>query len=131
MYSSKISSTKFNILDDFLKKRINFPILTEERLSCEGQITTDQCVKTLDTFENGKTPGNDGIPVEFYKSFWGSVGELMTEVFNYSFESGQMSSSQEEAIITLIDKKIRDRMYLENWRPIFLLNVILNLPRKL
>ena len=67
------------------KKRINFPILTEEeRLSCEGQITTDECVKALDTFENGKTPGNDGIPVEFYKTFWGSVGELMTEVFNYS-----------------------------------------------
>ena len=124
LYSSKISSTKFNILDDLLEKRINFPILAEEeRLSCEGQITTDECVKALDTFENGKTPGNDGIPVEFYKTFWGSVGELMTEVFNYSFESGQMSNSQKEAIITLIDKKNRDRMYLENWRTISLLNV--------
>ena len=34
-----------------------------------------------------------------------------------------MSNSQKEAIITLIDKKGRDRMFLENWRPISLINV--------
>ena len=47
----------------------------------------------------------------------------MTEVFNYSFELGQMSNSQKQAIITLIDKEGRDRMFLENWRPISLINV--------
>ena len=34
-----------------------------------------------------------------------------------------MSNSQKEAIISLIDKKGRDRTYLENWRPISLVNV--------
>ena len=33
-----------------------------------------------------------------------------------------MSNSQKQAIITLIDKKGRDRMFLENWRPILLIN---------
>ena len=66
---------------------------------------------------------NDGIPAEFYKIFWNSVGELMTEVFNHYFELGQMSNSQKQAIITLIDKKGRDRMFLEDWRPISLINV--------
>ena len=47
----------------------------------------------------------------------------MIEVFNYSFELRQMSNSQKQAIITLIDKKGRDRMFLENWRPISLINV--------
>ena len=47
----------------------------------------------------------------------------MTEVFNHCFELGQMSNSQKQAIITLIDKKGRDRMFLENWRPISLINV--------
>ena len=46
----------------------------------------------------------------------------MTEVFNCSFELGQMSNSQKQAIITLIDKKGRDRMFLENL-PISLINV--------
>jgi len=34
-----------------------------------------------------------------------------------------MSSSQRQAIITLIEKKRKDRNYLENWRPISLTNV--------
>ena len=47
----------------------------------------------------------------------------MTEVFNHSFELGQMSNSQKQAVVTLIDKKGKDRMFLENWRPISLINV--------
>ena len=34
-----------------------------------------------------------------------------------------MSNSQRQTIITLLDKKGRDRTYLENWRPISLINV--------
>ena len=105
-------------------------LLEEERLSCEDQITIEECVKALDTFENGKTPGNDGIPTEFYKTFWSCVGELMTDVFNYSFDSGEMSNSQKQAIITLIDKKDKDRTYLENWRPISLVNADAKLASK-
>ena len=34
-----------------------------------------------------------------------------------------MSLSQKQAIITLIEKKGKDRSLLENWRPISLINV--------
>ena len=34
-----------------------------------------------------------------------------------------MSSSQKQAVITLIEKKGKDRVFLENWRPISLVNV--------
>ena len=34
-----------------------------------------------------------------------------------------MSSSQKQAVITLIEKKGKDRSFLTNWRPIFLVNV--------
>ena len=123
LYRSKLSVSQSDVLDHFLGNA-NIPTLSEEeRLSCEGQITTEECAKALDTFDTGKTPGNDGIPVEFYKTFWNSVGVFMTDVFNYSFELGQMSSSQKQAVISLIDKKGKDRMFLENWRPISLINV--------
>ena len=74
-------------------------------------------------FENGKTPGNDGITIEFYKKLWDILADQLVDVFNYSFQLEEMSASQRQAIITLIDKKGKDRSYLENWRPTYLVNV--------
>ena len=34
-----------------------------------------------------------------------------------------MSSSQKQAVITLIEKQGKDRTFIENWRPISLINV--------
>ena len=45
------------------------------------------------------------------------------ESLNYAFEKGELSSSQRQAVITLIEKKGKDKCYLKNWRPISLLNV--------
>ena len=122
LYIRKINTVQSDMLEHFLGQASIPKLAAEERLSCEGRITIGECVKALDTFENGKTPGNDGIPTEFYKTFWSCIGELMTDVFNYSFDSGEMSNSQKQAIITLIEKKDKDRTYLENWRPISLVN---------
>ena len=41
----------------------------EQRDLCEGQLTYAECYKVLSTFENNKTPGNDGLTIEFYKFF--------------------------------------------------------------
>ena len=32
---------------------------------CEGEINLQECEDILGSFHTGKTPGNDGIPVEF------------------------------------------------------------------
>ena len=74
-------------------------------------------------FSNGKAPGNDGLTAEFYKGFWDLLGHQLTDALNYSYEHGELSNSQKQAIIRLIDKKDRDRRYIKNWRPISLLNV--------
>ena len=47
----------------------------------------------------------------------------MVDSFNEAFDKNEMSPSQKQAIITLIEKKGKDRSYLENWRPISLINV--------
>ena len=47
---------------------MNIPKLNEEqRTSCEGLISKEECKKAIEMFENGKTPGNDGIPIEFFR----------------------------------------------------------------
>ena len=45
----------------------------------------------------------------------------MVDSFNYGFENGEMSISQKRGIISLIPKKVKDKKYLKNWRPISLL----------
>ena len=74
-------------------------------------------------FENGKTPGNEGIAIEFYKKLWDVLADQLVDVFNFSFQLEEMTTSQRQAITTLIDKKGKDRSYSENWRPIPLVNV--------
>ena len=73
--------------------------------------------------QNGKSPGNDGFTKEFYVALFGELGKLLVSVFNYAFEVGELSSSQKQAVITLIQKKDRDNMLIKNWRPISLINV--------
>ena len=70
----------------------------------------------------GKCPGSDGLSVEFYLHFWPLLGEEMTQSFNYALACGKMNVTQRQGVIKVIPKK-KYRSYLENWRPLTLLNV--------
>ena len=59
--------------------------------------------------------------MEFYRVFWPLLGKFMVGSFNEAYNLKEMSHSQKQAVITLIEKKGKDRNYLENWRPISLI----------
>ena len=90
---------------------------------CEGKLSIEECVKSLNSFEPNKSPGNDGLTVEFYKFFWNIVGELLVASLNYSYDVGELSNSQKKAIIIILEKKDKDKRNISNWRPISLINV--------
>ena len=46
----------------------------------EGPISLEECTEVLKSFSLNKVPGNDGLPVEFYKTFCGTVGELLVKL---------------------------------------------------
>lgn len=49
---------------------IDTPVLTVKyRKALNAPITIDEILKALKTLQLGKTPGPDGIPVEFYKQY--------------------------------------------------------------
>ena len=73
--------------------------------------------------KNGTSPGSDGFTVEFYKFFWNDLGSFLVRAINESFKKESLSSPQKEGIITLLPKGDKPRQFLENWRPITLLNV--------
>ena len=118
LYTSKTSGQIDNSWFNKIKK-----LTEEEKLSIEGQITEIQCRKVLDSFKKLKTPGNDGLPIEFYLTFWQTIKDVLIESYNESFNKKEMTITQKQAIITLIEKKGKDRSKISNWRPISLLNV--------
>ena len=122
-YSNLYSSNLQDDYYDFSKYYDNVQALTEgDKIRCEGVITVKECEEVLTSFKNDKSPGNDGITSEFYKCFWGEICNDLVGCFNYAYEKGELSTSQRQAVITLLDKG-KDRLLLENWRPISLLNV--------
>ena len=82
-----------------------------------------ECFESLQSFQKNKSPGNDGLTVEFYTAFWENLGELLVDSLNYSYDYGELYNSQKQAIITLLEKKDKDKRKISNWRPISLINV--------
>ena len=48
---------------------------------------------------------------------------LVVDSLNYAFFHGELSSSHKQAVITLIERKDKDRRWVKNWRPVSLVNV--------
>lgn len=102
---------------------IDYPTLTEEQsISCEGIVSIDECAISLKELSNNRSPGIDGIPVEFYKFFWQKIKNHLVESFHFALQSGHLSLDQRRAILTLIPKGNKDSRLLKNWRPLSILN---------
>ena len=107
-------------LESFLEG-ITMPKLTKEQKElCDKPITKTECLSALQSMTNNKSPGYDGLTVEFYKQCWPLVGELLIECYVECFHAGALSTTQSRGIITLLYKK-NDPQLLKNWRPISLL----------
>ncbi|KAJ8043484.1 hypothetical protein HOLleu_10583 [Holothuria leucospilota] len=79
-------------------------------------LTVDELWKAVAKMKGGKAPGSDGIPVEFYKRFWGIVGHDLRDVFFSAFLAGSLSLSQRTGVITLLPKS-GDPLEPKNKRP--------------
>ena len=73
--------------------------------------------------KNGKSPGSDGLTKEFYICFFGEIATPLVKSLNHLFSVGELSTSQRQAVIALIEKKGREKRLVKNWRPISLMNV--------
>lgn len=119
LYTSKASNDNSDFGYGFMHTKI---LKEEDKDSCDGDITIKECTDVIHSFKKNKTPGNDGISAEFYQYFWSDLNTCMIDSFNFAYNKGELSPSQKQAIITLVDKG-KDREFIENWRPISILNV--------
>ena len=93
LYKTNDSVEASDPIEAFLNS-LNIPKLSEEQTqSCEEQIPTEECRTIIETFQNNKSPGNDGLPIEFYKSCLDLISEPFTDCINESFDREEMSNS--------------------------------------
>lgn len=53
-------------------------------------------------------PGNDSIIKEFYVKFWDFLKESLCDLIKFDFLVVELSASQKQTIIKLIEKKDKD-----------------------
>ena len=123
LYTSKNSFCQNVSGEDLFFQQGNQCIISDdEKRLCEGLLTARECLESLKNMESNKTPGTDGIPVEFYKVFWNDIKPFFLASINASHAKGLLSISQRRGLLTLIPKKDKALCYIKNWRPISLLN---------
>ena len=60
------------------------------------------------SWQNDKSPANDGLPKEFYVTFWDDIKATFVSSLKQAKERKELSISQRQAIIKLIEKEDRD-----------------------
>ena len=92
--------------------------------SLEGCLTINEISEALRKMKNQKCPGIDGFPAEFFKVFWIKLKFFVLRSLNCAYNTGQMSISLRQCIISCLPKGDKPRQFLKNWRPISLLSVV-------
>ena len=97
LYKTNVTDEDRENGNEFLNS-LNTPRLSkEQKQSCEEEISVEEITAILNSFENNKSPGNDGIPIEFYKSCWELISDPFMECVRECFKHVEMSSSYRKA----------------------------------
>ena len=103
-YNGLYTSQEPSISDiDAYLDQIRLPALTEDRQNlCNHAISLVECEVALGNMKLNKSPGDDGLPMEVYRTFWKDIGDLLVEIYNDCFERKELPLSMRKAVITLL-----------------------------
>lgn len=120
LYTSQSTTITDQDACSFLDQ-LDIPQLSEESKGILNRpISKAELLSNLKSMHQNKSPGLDGLPMEFYIVFFHDIADMLIASFNFSFEQGMLSLSQRNGVITLLPKKDRDPTFVKNHRPISL-----------
>lgn len=89
---------------------------------CDQRISLAEVQSCIGSLKDNKSPGSDGLINEFFKIFGESVAPFLVAVFEEAIDKGELPPTLRQGLIKLIPKPKKDKLSIENWRPISLLN---------
>ena len=96
---------------------------TDQIILCDIELTEKDLDDSMKSMRKDKSPGNDGLTKEFYVTFWDDIKASFISSSKQAKKRKELSISQRQTIMKLIEKKDREKRYIKYCRPISLLNV--------
>ena len=95
----------------------NLPKLNQEDIENLNQpIAINEIEAAIKSLPSKKSPGPDGFPGEFYKTFIEELIPILLNLFHEIERNGTLPNTFYEANITLIPKPNKDSSRKENYR---------------
>ena len=84
----------------------------------------EEISEALKQMKNGKSPGIDGFPAEFFKTFWRKIKYFILKAYKCAYNKGEMSTTLRHCLITCIPRGNKPKIHFKKWRPISLLSCV-------
>jgi len=111
-FFNKLYSSNYNVnyANVFLQKvKPYIPVISNEfKMICENDLTLSELTKAMHSMKKGKSPGSDGLTIEFYTYFWEIIKKPLIRMYNECIANEELSTSMKQGLITLIPKPDKD-----------------------
>lgn len=123
-YYAKLYQSRPHLFDKEKYNIDGMPKLSQDlKDALDLPLTLKEMGEALRSMPSNKCPGRDGFTVEFYKKFWDKLGLLYFQAITYALGKGILHTSARQGLLSLLPKKDKDSRYLNNARPITLMNI--------
>ena len=93
--------------EEIISSNVRTTLTSNERLLLDSGITLDELFEALHGMKKGKTPGSNGFPVEFFKTFWNELGPFLLRAVNESLTHNVPLPSHRESLNLYLNKESR------------------------
>ncbi len=90
---------------DFLIGKIKRKMDNNDTILCDKEIGKEEIEEAIMQLNNGKSPGKDGLPSEFYKVFIKELTPILKKVYDEIFKKDETSHFMGIGVVKLIYKK--------------------------